>query len=247
MDIETETLWRRARQGDREAQTALVEIHLPLVFQAVSRLSIRVRRKTERDELVGSGVVGLHDAVAHFDTVKGEDFAAFAARRIKGSILDSLRRQDHLTRGQRQRYREVCATIRNLSLEHGGSPELSDVAARLEITEIEVREAIDLASNALPLDARNQQGIAYRDAIADSSLPAPDQQADDNLSREAMRAAFQRLDEREQQLLFLKHEQGLRQCEIAAVLGLTEGRVSQIYKEIVVKLRALLGCDEGEF
>jgi RNA polymerase sigma factor for flagellar operon FliA len=115
LDEEAERkLWREYRSAtDRgAAHRDLVEKYLPLVIHVVERLSIRVRQQIEKEELLSVGVVGLHHAIRGFSTDRGVSFSSYARKRIKGSILDELRRQDHLTRSQRKEYRTICRKIR---------------------------------------------------------------------------------------------------------------------------------------
>ena len=89
----------------KEIHEKIVEKYLPLVFKEVERLSIRVHQNMEADDLIGAGVIGLHNAALNFDPGKGFKFSTFANLRIKGALLDELRKQDHLTRNQRKTYK----------------------------------------------------------------------------------------------------------------------------------------------
>ncbi|NQZ60308.1 MAG: FliA/WhiG family RNA polymerase sigma factor, partial [Lentisphaeraceae bacterium] len=105
-------LWNSyLKNPSQDIHEKLVSLHLPLVFKQVERLSIRVRQQVEKDELVGAGVVGLHSAISKFSPGKDASFSTFASFRIKGALIDELRKQDHLTRNQRTLYKKICATI----------------------------------------------------------------------------------------------------------------------------------------
>ncbi len=243
-DDET-SLWKAYMSSkDRSLHEKLVEMYLPLVYKEVSRLSIRVRQKMEKDELVSAGVIGLHNAVIKFDPGKGFQFSTFATMRIKGAIVDELRKQDHLTRHQRSHYKKICEVIQHLTNTLGRVPDMVEIAKESKLSENEVKEYIGMASNALSIDGQNSQGVSYSEIILDEKANEPWEDVDKLMSKEAMREAFKLLPERDQQLLYLRHYKDLRTKEIALAMDISEGRVSQIYKEIIVKLRAIMNVSD---
>jgi RNA polymerase sigma factor for flagellar operon FliA len=235
-------LWEDYRRNSDKgaAHRALVEHYIPLVVKIVERLSIRVRQQIEKQELLSVGVLGLHHAIRGFSKDRGVSFASYAQKRIKGSILDELRRQDHLSRSQRKEYRDICAKIRIFTEENGRPPTDDEIAEAAGATIEHIRYLIDIAGAAVSLHDTSRHGTPYVDVIADERDPLPSELADKQFVREALRDAFRKLEPRDQQLMFLRHHEELRVKEIAAVLGVSEGRVSQMYKEIVIKLRAFL-------
>lgn len=240
-----EDIWNTyIKTRDKSIHEKLVEMYLPLVLKHVARMSIRVRQNVEREELIGAGVVGLHNAIMHFKPDQGASFATFAGLRIKGSIIDELRKQDHLTRNQRKQYKLICQAIHELTLAKGVCPTLEEIGVKTGLQEAEVQEYIGMASNALSIDSKNSQGISYSDIIEDDKSDKPWENADLQLNLEAMRKAFKVLPERDQQLLYLRHYKDLRTKEIALAMGISEGRVSQIYKEVIVKLRSIMNVED---
>ena len=239
-------LWHHYKKGpDKDAAyTRLVEVYLPLVVRIVERLSIRVRQKMEKDELVSAGVLGLHQALRAYSFDRGVEFEIYARKRVRGSILDELRRQDHLSRGQRQEYRKICETIRKITETNGVPPNEEELAKAVGKESSQIQYLIELACNAVSLYDDTQDGLSYIDYIADENSASPSEQADLNISREVLREAYRSLEVREQQLLFLRHYQELRVKEIAEVMGISEGRISQIYKQIILKLRACIDVNQ---
>jgi RNA polymerase sigma factor FliA len=227
----------------KDLHEKIVERYLPLVFKEVDRLSIRVRQNMESDDLIGPGVIGLHNAVLNFDPSKGFKFATFANLRIKGALLDELRKQDHLTRNQRKTYKKICEAIHNLTLSLGRCPTIPEIAKERDLTESEVTQYMGMASNALSLDSKNMQGVPYTEILEDSKSESPWENADTSLSIETMREAFKYLPKRDQQLLYLRHYKDLKVKEIAQVMEVSEGRISQMYKEVLVKMRAIMKLD----
>lgn len=237
-------LWKRYKnQASRELHEYIVEYYLPLVSKEVSKLSIRVRDNCEKEDLLGTGVIGLQKAILLFEPDKNDNFSAFASHKIRGAILDQLRKQDHLTRSQRKYYHQICACINKLSNELGRCPSYEEIAQDIGMQEHEVVQYIGMASNSLSLDGENEDGLKYKDLIEDRVTEKPDDLMDKTMSKELMREAFRMLPERDQQILYLKHYENLKAKEIALALGISEGRISQIYKEILVKLRGLMNLE----
>jgi len=240
-DLEA-TLWQQYRRqpSAEQPRATLVEFYLPLVAHVVERLNMSIRSRVEKTELLSIGVLGLHDAISSFAKDKGIPFAAFARKRIYGAIMDELRKQDHLTRDQRRNYRKICAAIHTLTQQLERPPNHNEIAAEVGLTPAETYLHLGMGSNAICLDQELCQGMTYADTFADESTPTPDVYADLSLAKESLRQAIVKLDEREQQLLFLRHHEELRVKEIAEIMQVSEGRISQIYKEIIVKLRVLM-------
>lgn len=231
--------WRHPDDG--ELRLKLVETYLPIVISIVNKLAIRIQHKIEEEDLLGSGVLGLHDAISNFSRHKKTPFTAFAHKRIKGAILDQLRKQDHLTRTQRQHYRDICAAIGRLTEKLARPPTEQEIADETNITCDDVSMYIGMGSNAVSLnDEKGNTGVAYLDFLSDNNSVSPFNAADIAISLEGLREAYRKLDERDQQLLYLRHFEELSVKEIARVFEISEGRVSQIYKQIILKLRALM-------
>ncbi len=241
--VTEETLWWDfwRHPDDSDLRLRLVEAYLPIVVRIVSKLAIRVQHRIEEEELLGSGVLGLHDAISNFSRHKQTPFTTFAYKRIKGAVLDQLRKQDHLTRTQRQHYREICAAISHLTERLARPPTDQEISDETKISCDDISMYIGMGSNAISLnEEKGVDGVAYLDFLSDDKAVSPLDAADTALSLEGLREAYRQLDERDQQLLYLRHYEELGVKEIAQVFGISEGRVSQLYKQIILKLRALM-------
>ena len=240
-----ESIWNiYIKSRDKDIHEKLVEMYLPLVLKQASRMSIRVREHVEKEELIGAGVMGLHNAIMAYKPGQGTKFSTFASLRIKGSMIDELRKQDHLTRNQRKQYKNICQAIFELTNELGRCPTLEEIGKETNLKDVEVQNFIGMASNALSIDSKNSQGVSYTEVIEDEKTEIPWENADLKLNLETMREAFKLLPKRDQQLLYLRHYKDLRTKEIAKVMDISEGRVSQIYKEILVKLRSIMNVED---
>jgi RNA polymerase sigma factor for flagellar operon FliA len=218
----------------------LVDHYLPLVVRLVRRLDIQIQSRLDPQELIGMGVVGLHQAIRRYQPESGVPFDVFAEHRIRGAIFDELRQRDQLTRPQRRAVRRLQIAYAELSSRQAQRPTPAELAAHADMSEAEVNRFMGMAADPLDLEAEIEDGLRYLDIIPDPSGIDPAAAADRTLSLEALRRAIGQLDDREQQLLYLRHDLELGVKEIAVVLRISNGRVSQIYNEIVAKLRRLM-------
>jgi len=235
------------------ARDALLTEHLGLVHHVARQMSRTLSVKADFDELVSAGTMGLMAALEAFDHTRGLAFSTFAAPRIRGSILDELRRQDHVPRSVRRKARDIHAARETLMRVLGRAPEDPEVAEQLGIDlQTLWRWQGDLENaHHVPLD--RTPGERDRDAApAPSDVLAHEEQhggIEDKLNREQevaiLRDAIQRLKEQERVVLSLYYFEELKLHEIATVLSLTESRVSQIRSKALGKLRGELAPLRG--
>lgn len=235
-------LWKAfwSNTDNTDIRLKIVELYLPLVISVANKLPLSIRQKIRTDELVGSGVIGLHDAISSYSKDKNVMFSTFAYKRIRGAMLDELRDQDHLTRTQRNYYKEICAAINKLTIELSRPPTDDEIARFTNLTISEVDRYIGMGSEIVSLYQEFEDGLSYQDVIADNVTLSPLDSAHNSLAIDKLREYFRVLDEREQKLLFLRHYEDMSVKEIAKVLEISEGRISQLYQKIVLKLRALM-------
>jgi len=241
-----ETLWDEFRRipENPDVVRKLVEYYLPLVVKVANRLPNNIREKVAVRELIGAGVIGLHDAIAGFSSEKNVQFSTFAYKRIRGAILDDLRSQDPLTRTQRGCYRSICAAINKLTGELNRSPTDTEIAKETEMTVAEVDKYIAMGSEIINLEDEFEDGLSYMDVLADNNTPTPFDSAHQSLALSKLREHFRELDDREQKVLFLRHYEDMSVKEIARIMDISEGRISQIYQKVVLKLRAMMNAGE---
>lgn len=217
--------------------------HLGLVYY-VARALLRTRGiMLELDELVSAGTLGLIEALEHFDATRGLAFTTFAAPRIRGAMLDELRRLDHVPRSVRRRARAVATATDALTHELGALPDAAQLASRLGIDRATLwrwqRDGQALRS--VPLLHTAAASGDCEDALDTSRLS----DVDDALTREqevvAVQQAIRALGSRERTVLALYYYEELRLHQIAEVLGVTESRVSQIRTRAIARLREKLG------
>jgi RNA polymerase sigma factor for flagellar operon FliA len=195
------------------------------------------------DELVSSGAMGLMNAIDSFDASRGLAFSTFAAPRIRGAILDELRRQDHVPRSIRRKSREINAARETMTREKGYAPDDRELAEFLNIdldTLWRWQSEIEGIFH-MPID-RPAADEDRRASPKDVLTGATGQKIEDelNLQQEVdvLRDAILRLKEQERVVLSLYYFEELKLHEIATILELTESRVSQIRSKAIQKLRA---------
>lgn len=235
-------LWN-AFAGDRDgaARDELLETHLGLVYHVARQMSGTLSVQMEFEELVSFGTLGLIKAIESFEPERGLSFTTFAAPRIRGSILDELRRQDHVPRSIRKKSRDISAAWETLVRERAEAPTDRDLAEQMGLDvetlwrwQREVEGAVYISTDT-PAD--EERGSSPADFLA--GLTGDD--IEDGITREEevgrLREALLRLKEQERTVLTLYYFEELKLHEVARILGLTESRVSQIRSKAILKLR----------
>jgi RNA polymerase sigma factor for flagellar operon FliA len=243
--MDSQTLWAAFAAGDIEARDTLLRDNLSLVHHVARQLARGLAADADVGELVSAGTMGLMSALEAFDTARGLAFSTFAVPRIRGAILDELRRQDHVPRSVRRKTRSIASARETLMRTLGRSPEVSEVAAELGVDAPTLWRWLADVEGAVqvPLD----RGRSDRD----ESFPSPveflgngDEMADDRLSREEevarLREAMLELNDQERTVLSLYYFEELKAREIAEVMGLSESRISQIRSKALGQLRGTL-------
>jgi RNA polymerase sigma factor for flagellar operon FliA len=242
------TLWALYTEtGDRTARDTLVSEHLGLVHHIARKMGRSLVSGTELSELVGFGSLGLLNAVDTFDPTRGIAFSTFAAPRIRGAILDELRRHDPASRSLRRKAREIRAAQEALVQRLGTAPTDAQLAERLgvDLDTLWRWQAEVASTHCVPID-RPQPEADRREPLAASVPDVTGEQIEEELNvREevaVLREAIGRLKGQEQMVLALYYFEDLTQDQIAAVLGITGSRVSQIHSRAVAKLRSRMSA-----
>jgi len=220
--------------------------YLPLVKAVAGKLFARLPRHVDLDDLVGAGVLGLLNAAKQYDESKGVPFSRYAEIRVRGAMLDELRNQDQTTRTARRAAAEVAEAARGLAAALGRAPTPEEVAGSLGLS---VEQYLDLLSRVSPVvvisfedlgifseDERRDVMQYLRDPAArDPSREVSFQEAASLLAR-----AIEQLSDRQRQVVILYYYEGLSSKEIAGLLDLTEGRISQLHTAAVARLKEIL-------
>ncbi|MBI3792414.1 MAG: FliA/WhiG family RNA polymerase sigma factor [Gemmatimonadetes bacterium] len=240
-------LWNRYAAGDQSARQQLLDAHVGLVHFVARQLAAGLADEAEFDELISAGTLGLVGALEHFDAGRGLQFSTFAAPRIRGAMLDELRRQDHVPRSVRRKARDIGGARDQLARELGRLPSDKEIAARLNIDlptlwrwqgDLEGAHHVSLDRRARHDD--EEEGYAPGDLLASGAEDDVETKMNNEQEVALLRDAIAGLKPQERTVLSLYYYEELKLHEIADVLGLTESRVSQIRTKALSRLRTQL-------
>ncbi len=231
----------------RCARSARLLAHRPLVSRIARRISARTPASVELDDLMQAGMIGLDEALARFDAERGASFDTYAARRIEGAMLDTLRRADTLSRETRARLRQAHAAVQRLEQRLGRTPRAKEVANELGWPLQELHDCLVAggAAGARLGDTELEHADEASDG-EDESLAHVDEHADPLASLQlrqrhaALNAAFDALEGRERRLMEMLYRQGVSQQDAGVELGVSASMVCRMHEAIVVKLRRRL-------
>ncbi len=242
-DAGLDSLWTSYRRsGDPAARTELLERHLYLVRILARKLAARTGGAVEVDDLIGAGTLGLVQALDSFDPSRANSFATYASRRVHGAMLDELRDRDWVPRSVRSKARKLDRVAGRISAAFGRAPAPAEMAAALELdlsTYWAWRASVDGACQVSLEDAPALLHSRMAPLGLDHDHAGPDSvEMEERVG--LLAAGLARLPERERTVLALYFYEELNLREIAAILRLTESRISQIRTAALRRLRGLL-------
>jgi RNA polymerase sigma factor for flagellar operon FliA len=247
--VDMAQLWHcYARSGHgSSAENELVERHLPLVRTVVGRVAMSLPPHVDMEDLHSAGLVGLLNAIRRFNPRSGASFETYARVRIRGSVLDELRRLDWVPRSVHEKARKVQEVMLRLEQVKGGIPSEEDMAEAMDLSLDEYRELLAEVRPAtfICLDsvrtAEGEDGSRHGDVLADDSdHHSPCEQTE---RRELARLIAERLEDLpdvQRKVLALYYFEDLRLREIAEVFGVTESRICQIHAQAILALKSFL-------
>jgi RNA polymerase sigma factor FliA len=251
MHTPTQQLWDDFLQ-DRtpELKRRLVVQYLDLVRYVVSKYNLHQQAKSqgmEFDDIVHFGVLGLLTAVDRFAPAQNVKFETYAVPRIRGAILDEMRKLDWVPRSVRETSRRIGKAAHAVAQENGREPLEEEIASKLELSLEEYHKLIG-GNNAVPsrdADYMTESESAEPLDAAPSDSPSPFDRISDQETRAILMESVERLSERDRTVIALYYYEGLKFTEIAKVLSISEGRVSQIHSEVLRNLRNRLVAMEA--
>ena len=231
-----------ARQRDR------IAAGLPFVESLARRVAASMPHSIELNDLVQDGMLGLIDAACRFDDARGIKFETFAERRVRGAMIDALRR-DAWPRGVRRQRREIEAAREQLRRELGAEPSLADLAARIGSDEARLGRTIvriNTIESTSPLSSgENVDSATLPTALVPSEPVSPDKAYEEREVRDRIRAAIGSLPPRERKVIGMYYYADATMKQIGAAIGVNESRVSQLHARAVQRLRKALGADSA--
>lgn len=234
------------RRLSLEEQQQLVMQYAPLVRRVARSLPLEIPGLLEFEDAVGYGTCGLVEAVRRYDPSKGTNFHAYAVQRIRGAMIDAFRRMDRLSRTMRQKARDVQRAQSELEMQLGRTPTEAEAAEHLGINIGQFREAVSNSRWVTVSLDRLLEKDDDGDSFPAAEMPTADEDIDFTRSfeerelHEDLARSVQGLPERERLVVALYYVEKLTMKDIAAVLSVSETRVSQLHAQAVKRLRRAL-------
>ena len=214
---------------------SLIKTYAPLVRRIAAHVGSRMPANVDLDDLIQEGMTGLLDAIQRYKPQPNQPFESYAAMRIRGAIYDACRRDDWLPRHQRDKLDQLQRVTRELTHALGRLPHEQEVAKALDVSLDDYRLILDSLVQVMPLDE------VHEDMLPADPEGDPMQQLASQQFAQRLSQALKQLPDKQQMVVALHYQEDLSYRQIAAVMGLTAGRISQLHKEAMIAVRALLG------
>ncbi len=245
-EVSRKKLWDGyLKTGDPALREKIIVEYAPLVKVVAGRLSMYLGYNVEYDDLVGYGIFGLIDAIDKFDLTKDVKFETYASLRIRGSILDQIRKMDWIPRTVRQRQKKIEQAIKDVESETGKTASDQDIAKKLGISDDEYAEwqAQMAVTNVVSLDEFQEAGaeVPVKDVAAQDRILGPEEVVEKDELKKTLAESLTLLTEKERKVILLYYYEELTLKEISNILEVSESRVSQLHVRALQKMKTKLG------
>lgn len=240
-------LWEEYANTDSpEVREKIILEYAPLVKVVAGRLSMYLGYNVEYEDLVSYGIFGLIDAIDKFDCLKDVKFETYASLRIRGAILDQIRKMDWIPRTIRQKQKRIDAAIKEIETQYGRSATDEDIARLLGITD---EEYLDWQSqmkitNVVSLNEFLEQGSEVSNeagSTKSAAFDSPEEILERDELKKVLAQALELLTEKERKVIVLYYYEDLTLKEISNILEVSESRISQLHTRALQKMRGKLG------
>jgi len=234
-------LYAQVQKQSNETSLKNVEDYLPLVKRIAYHLKGRLPDSVMVDDLIQSGIIGLIEAMQNFNGDQGASFETYAGIRIRGAMLDEMRRGDWTPRSVHRKSREVSEAIHVVETREGRLARDEEVAAEMQLTLTEYHKILQDTNSAqlLSIDQPDHDELAEDRMVATN--PTPLQQLSEANFQVNLAEEIDRLPEKEKLVMSLYYDEELNLKEIGEVLEVSESRVSQIHSQAIKRIRARMG------
>lgn len=240
-----EKLWEEYQKNPTpKLREQLIIEYAQLVRLVAGRLSMYLGHNVEYDDLVSYGIFGLIDAIDKFNLEKNVKFETYASLRIRGAILDQIRKMDWIPRTVRQRQRKIDEAIKNIELRTGKTANDADLAKELSISEDELCswQSQLKVTNVVSLDEFDESGPEpVMDAAHNSHYAQPEEIVTQEELKTMLVKSLDNLTEKERRVIELYYYEDLTLKEISNILEVSESRVSQLHTKGLIKMRKVMG------
>jgi len=232
--------YKKAANSDlsTETQTEYVEQYASLVKRIAYHLMSRLPPTVQVDDLIQSGMIGLLEAARNYDSTQGASFETYAGIRIRGSMLDEIRKGDWAPRSLHRKVREITRAVTQLEAEHGRDARDAEVAERVGVSLDDYYHTLQDASGFRVFSFEDlqtkeegmSQGLTAR-------FPEPQEEVEEDHFKAALAREIAGLPERERLVMSLYYKEELNLRETGEVLGVSESRVCQIHSQALIRLK----------
>lgn len=247
--VERDKLWEDYRKHpSAKLREQIIIEYAPLVKVVAGRLSMYLGYNVEYEDLVSYGIFGLIDAIDKFDLNKDVKFETYASLRIRGSILDQIRKMDWIPRTVRQKRKKIEEAIRQIETRTGKNATDGEIAEELGIAETELNEwQVQLnVTNVVSLNEFLEQGgEPVMDAKNNSHFRQPEDSIQEEELKKVLKESMELLTEKEKKVILLYYYEDLTLKEISNILEVSESRVSQLHTKALTKMRKKMGSYMG--
>lgn len=223
----------------------IVEKYIPLVKYLASRVSFGKTKYLEYEDLVGYGIIGLLDAINRYDPSKGMKFSSYATLRIKGAMIDEIRKNRPISKGAMDKlvkYNEAIEKLQNTLMRE---PSLEEIACDMNLT---IEDVSHIENYINYMSVTSLEAIIYSDdddltimeTLEDKDTISPEESLENKERLEILEKAINQLKEKDKLVLNLYYHEKLTLKEIGEVLEVSESRVSQLHSRAIRNLRAIM-------
>ena len=245
--VDREKLWETYRKKpSQELREQLIIEYSQLVKLVAGRLSMYLGYNVEYDDLVSYGIFGLIDAIDKYDYAKEVKFETYASLRIRGAILDQIRKMDWIPRTIRQKQKRIDAVCKDIETRLGRSATDEEIASELGISDDEYLEwqSQMKITNVVSLNEYMEQGAevpAEGNQFTTSRFDSPEEYIEKEELKKVLEESLEQLTEKEKKVILLYYYEDLTLKEISNVLEVSESRVSQLHTRALQKMKTKMG------
>lgn len=234
------------KKPTQELREQLIVEYSQLVKLVAGRLSMYLGYNVEYDDLVSYGIFGLIDAIDKFDMAKNVKFETYASLRIRGAILDQIRKMDWIPRTVRQRQRKIDDAIKQVEMQTGKTATDEEIAKQLGVSDEELLswQSQLKVTNVVSLNEFDEQGNSPEpamDARFNSHFAQPEDVMEEQELKQTLIETLELLTEKERRVIELYYYEDMTLKEISKILEVSESRVSQLHTKALVKMRKKMG------
>jgi len=236
---ETESLWfEYSKKKDLDLRNQIILKYIYLVKHVVNRMWGTYSHRNQADEMMSWGVLGLIDAIDRFDLTRGVKFETYAYFRIRGEIIDQIRKNDWIPKNVRMQSKRIEETIMQLEDRLARHPSAQEIADHLSIPLEDYFKILSQvhSSTIVSLEEQIADSLTGLNSVSDKGK-TPEQIIYDKEVKRILTSAIEEIPEKEKQVLSLYYFEQLNLKEIGVVLGVSESRISQIHTKALMRLK----------